>query len=354
MREQPLDKDLSWLIFGAGAIGTYIGGSLALHGQRVTFLEQPQVAPELRQHGLCLNLDGEEHRLPSPTIYDSLEEALQASPYDVVIFALKSYDTLSALDGIKPYLSQLPPFLCLQNGVENEAALSAILGTERVIPGTVTSSVGRRAAGDILLEKKRGVGIAGNYPLSTPFLQSLRQSGFDVRLYAKAEEMKWSKMLTNLLANASVAILGMTPAQVLSHPLLYRLEIAQFREALNVMTALKLQVVNLPGVPVRALALAARLLPPRLSQTLIQRGVGGGRGAKMPSFYIDLHSGRGKSEVDYLNGAVVRFGERLGIPTPVNRLLSETLLGMTAGRIPLESYARQPEKLLKMASLVRS
>jgi 2-dehydropantoate 2-reductase len=67
----------------------------------------------------------------------------------------------------------------------------------------------------------------------------------------------------------------------------------------------------------------------------------------MPSFHIDLHSGRGKSEVDYLNGAVVRFGERYGISTPVNRLLNETLLALTEGKLPIDGYAKQPEKLLK-------
>jgi 2-dehydropantoate 2-reductase len=76
--------------------------------------------------------------------------------------------------------------------------------------------------------------------------------------------------------------------------------------------------------------------------------VGGGRGSKMPSFHIDLHSGRGKSEVDYYNGAVLRAGQKLGIPTPVNQLLTETLLGLTAGQIPLNEYARQPEKFLAL------
>ncbi len=66
----------------------------------------------------------------------------------------------------------------------------------------------------------------------------------------------------------------------------------------------------------------------------------------MPSFYIDLHSGRGQSEVDYLNGAVVRFGERFGYTASVNRLLTETLLGLIHGEIPVDRYLRQPEKLL--------
>ncbi len=66
----------------------------------------------------------------------------------------------------------------------------------------------------------------------------------------------------------------------------------------------------------------------------------------MPSFHIDLYSGRGKSEVDWLNGAVVRYGEIVGKPAPVNKLLTTILLGLTKGEIPLDTYARQPEKLL--------
>ena len=66
----------------------------------------------------------------------------------------------------------------------------------------------------------------------------------------------------------------------------------------------------------------------------------------MPSFHIDLHSGRGKSEVDYLHGAVVRAGDKTSVLTPVNKLLTETLLALTTGEIPLEEYANQPEKLL--------
>jgi 2-dehydropantoate 2-reductase len=160
--------------------------------------------------------------------------------------------------------------------------------------------------------------------------------------------MKWSKMLTNLLANAASAILDMTPAQVFAHPGLYRLELAQLREALAVMRLQGIRVVDLPSTPVRLLAFAVQSLPAPVSRPFLQRAVGGGRGGKMPSFHIDLHSGRGKSEVDYLNGAVVRFGERLNIPTPANRLLNETLLALTNREIPLEAFARQPEKLLEL------
>jgi 2-dehydropantoate 2-reductase len=74
--------------------------------------------------------------------------------------------------------------------------------------------------------------------------------------------------------------------------------------------------------------------------------LGKGRGAKMPSFHLDLHGGRGQSEVNYLNGAVVRFGQRFGVSTPINRWLNETLMGMASGSIPKDLYAHDPHKLL--------
>ena len=66
----------------------------------------------------------------------------------------------------------------------------------------------------------------------------------------------------------------------------------------------------------------------------------------MPSFHIDLYSGRGLSEVEFLHGAVVREGKARGIPTPVNQVLTETLVALTKKEIPLEEFAERPEKLL--------
>jgi 2-dehydropantoate 2-reductase len=338
---------LSILSFGAGAIGTYIGGSLALHGHSVTFLERPEVAAGLRQRGLRLKLGDQEHLIEKPLLASTLEVALGQGPFDAAIFALKSFDTAAMIRSLLPYQAELPPILCLQNGVENELLLADALGAEKVIPGTVTSAVGRQAAGDIVLERLRGMGIAAAHPISATLAQACTQAGLNARLYPSAAAMKWSKMLTNLLANATSAILDMTPAEIFSHPGLYRLEIEQLRETLRVMSAQNIAVVDLPGTPVRLLAFAVRRLPTGLSRPLLRNAVQGGRGAKMPSFYIDLKSGRGQTEVDALNGAVRRNGEKLGVPTPVNRLLGETLTALASGELPTVDYARNPEKLLK-------
>ena len=337
------------LVFGAGAIGTYVGGSLALRGHRAVFIERPEVAAQARAQGLHIETPNNPPQQIGIDCVTSVKEALPHGPFDVAIFALKSYDTQSALDVLAPHLQVLPPFLCLQNGVENEAILAQSLGDDRVIAGTVTSAIGRRAVGDVVVERLRGVGIADGHPLSRRLVNEMQVAGLNARLYPKAADMKWSKLLTNLLANATSAILDMTPAEIFATPALYRLEIKQLREALDVMGAQGIHPVGLPETPVRALAFAVRYLPMLLSRPLLGRAVGGGRGGKMPSFHIDLHSGSGRSEVDTLNGAVVRFGEKTGVPTPVNRLLNGTLLALVSGKVPVEEFAHRPEKLVGMS-----
>jgi 2-dehydropantoate 2-reductase len=355
-----LSHPLTILCFGAGAIGTYIGGSLALAGYRLVFLEQPARVPDLRERGLKLDLTADKRRT-GKTVFEirdsetvsfagSLDEAFNLATFDVILFALKSFDTSSALKTIAEYRVSnpgfsFPPILCLQNGIDNEPAIAAALGVDQVIYGTVTSAIGRRPAGEIVLEKLRGVGVAEGHPLSRKLTEAFEGALLNAKLYPKAADMKWSKMLTNLLANPTSAILNLTAAQVFADPRLYGLEILQLKECLAVMQAQGIGVVDLPGTPVRALALATRL-PLWLSKPFLSKAAGAGRGAKMPSFHIDLYAGRGLSEVTYLHGAVVREGARLGVPTPVNQLLTERLLDLTAGKIPLDTYSGRPEKLL--------
>lgn len=336
-------RALSLLVFGAGAIGSYLGGSLALQGHRLVFIERAHNAPILQKQGLRLKLGQVQHHIQNIEVASSIQQALASGPFDAALFALKSYDATAALEGIRPHAAGMPPILCLQNGVDNEAAIATVVGKDKVIAGTVTTAVGKSGPGQVELQRKRGVGLANQGPLPTRLLAAMQAAKLNPRLYANPAEMKWSKLLTNLLTNASAAILNLTPSQILEDKQLFKLEILQLREALTVMQALGLRVVDLPGTPVRALAFAARNLNFALARPLMARAVGRGRGAKMPSLHIDLHSGRQQSEVDWLNGAVVRYGQELGIDTPVNRRLTETLLDLTAQRSP---KALQPAFLL--------
>ncbi len=349
-----LNGKLKILTFGAGAIGTYIGGSLALAGHQVVFVEQQKVVDELRERGLRLDLTLDPRRKmkeafvlnsTSFVMVSSLDDALRYGPFDLALFALKSFDTQAALETMQSYADKLPPLLCLSNGVSNESAIAAALGSDKVIYGTVTSAIGRRGAGDIVLEKLRGVGVAKGHPLSEKVNAALEAAYLNSKLFEDAGSMKWSKMLTNLIANPTSAILNMTAAEVFANDELYELEIDMLKECLAVMQAQGFEVVDLPGTPVRALAFATTL-PLWLSKPFLSRAAGAGRGAKMPSFHIDLYSGRGKSEVEYLHGAVVQAGEKFHVPTPVNKMLTETLLALTNKEIPLEEYAKKPERLL--------
>jgi 2-dehydropantoate 2-reductase len=223
--------------------------------------------------------------------------------------------------------------------------IAEALGRDKVIYGTVTTAIGRRAPGDIVLERLRGVGVAKGHTLSDKVHAALDAAYLNSRLFDDAASMKWSKMLTNLIANPTSAILDLTAGEVFANMHLYKLEIEMLKECLAVMQAQGIAVVDLPGTPVRALAFAARL-PLWLSKPFLSRAAGTGRGAKMPSFHIDLHSGRGKSEVEYLHGAVVRAGEKVKVSTPVNKMLTETLLALTNKEISLDEFAHKPEKLL--------
>jgi 2-dehydropantoate 2-reductase len=346
--------NLKILAFGAGAIGTYIGGSLALAGEQLVFMERPEVAEELRRRGLRLDLTLDKRRntkeafVLNPASFVSvstLEDALRYGPFDVAIFALKSFDTAGAIEGMRPFAEKLPPFLCLSNGVDNEPALASLLGANKVIPGTVTHSIGRRGPGDIVLERLRGIGIASMNPLSGKLITAANSAFLNAQPYSNPVAMKWSKMMTNLTANPISAILDMTAAEVFANPKLYQLEMAMVHECIAVMEAQGIPLVDLPDAPVRALALVTRL-PFWLSRPLLAGAAGSARGNKMPSFHIDLYSGRGKSEVEFLHGAVVRAGEKFGVPTPVNKVLSETVAALFKKEIPLDEYAHQPEKLL--------
>lgn len=341
-----IPSKMKFLCFGVGAIGTYIGGSLAAAGHSVVFVERPAVAEEVRRRGLKVGVPGATHRIPNPQVADSLAAALEDGPFDAAILAVKSFDTQSVLDDLLPQAGKIPPILSFQNGVENEPLLASKLGADMVIPGTVTTAVGRGGAGEIVVERLRGIGISTRHPLGASLVEVMDQAGLRARGYANPAAMKWSKMLTNLIANASAAILNLTPAQIFAHPGLYKIEARQLRETLRVMRAMNIPVVDLPATPVRLLAWAVTRLPLSLSRVLLSRSVGKGRGGKMPSFHIDLYGGRGKSEVDYLNGAVVRYGRQVHIATPVNNKLNEILNGLTCGEIPLDMYAGKPEKLL--------
>lgn len=333
---------MRFLCFGMGAIGTYIGVSLASAGNDVIFLEH---SVEKDTHELHLEIKDRNIDLRSMRVASTLQAALDYGPFDAAILAVKSFDTPGVLAEIEPFKQGFPPILCLQNGIENEDLIAGVLGQERVIGGSVTSAVRRLDVGRAVVERSRGIGIESTHPLSRELILRFNESGLNAQPYQHRASLKWSKMLANLQANATCAILNWSPNQVFSDKESYAIECAAINEAAGVMKALGIQMVDLPGTPVKIWVTAMTRWPEWLSRPLIARVMGAARGGKMPSFHIDLYAGRKQSEVLFLNGAVVRAAERAGLAAPVNQALTEILTGMAQGAIPFEQFNNHPQRI---------
>ncbi len=120
--------------------------------------------------------------------------------------------------------------------------------------------------------------------------------------------MKWTKLLMNMVGNATSAILDESPEQVFQESALVDLEIRAWREALTVMSTWEIEPVNLESYPFAKLAPWIQRTPKPILRPVLRRQIGGARGGKMPSLHIDLYSDKGKSEVNWLNGAIVQQG----------------------------------------------
>jgi 2-dehydropantoate 2-reductase len=364
------------VVVGAGAIGGYVGAKLALAGHAVTLVGRQPLADAVSARGLHLIEPDGERVIRDCRVVTSLPAAFAPDRcFDLGLFTVKSYDTQPAIDDLRPHAQRVDRFLSLQNGIGGEEALSEAFGAEKVIAGTILNPVTAREPGVIVLEKRRGgIGLSAwvstdgttnqrmggfTHPITSQAsdhapdrsapLESLtvhmRQAGLVIRQYADARALKWSKLLLNLIGNASSAILDLNTLQVFADKRLFTIEIAMLRETLRVARAEGIRLVGLPGYPVPLLAAGVRYLPLPLLQPVLIPLVARGRGAKLPSLHIDLTNGRRRSEIDALNGAVVRAGARRNMPTPANALLVETFKALQAGQGERRAWRRRADRL---------
>ena len=368
------NRPMRVLVFGAGAIGCFLGHRLVQSGHSVTLVGRPALVTAVRQHGLSLSghspragahsLEGVVSSKNQPDSDSYLSDFSVVWPqavvslsdthseernWDLVLLTVKVYDTDEASRTLAPFLTNATPVLLVQNGVGGEELAAQALPGTSLISGVLTMSVSMEEPGRIRQETSSGgLNIAPVQPDRWPAAsEALRAcSGLRVAVYGDYRSMKWSKLLLNLLANAVPAILDMTPGETYRTPAVFGLEREAFLEALRVMRTLGLEVVDFRSYPVKVLVWAMQYLPASLLRPLMTRLVASGRGDKKPSLQLDLARGRKQSEVRYLNGAVAAQGARLNIATPVNSAIVETLLGLVDGRLSWDEYRRRPEKLI--------
>ncbi len=339
------------LIIGAGAIGSLLAYRLAATGQQVTTLGRAPYIRAVTQRGLLIDENGQVTRAPQFQAVDNIE-ALGDAGFDLVLVTTKAYDTAVAAVQAQPFVRRGAATIVMQNGVGGVDVARGLLRQRDLYAGVITVPVEVLKPAVIRLRTTGGgIGLAAVAADGDPgpLVELFAQAGFDVRSYEDWQGMKWSKLMLNLLANAIPAILDWPLERVYANRRLYALERDALREARSVVRQMKLKLVSLPGYRVPLLVWTLCALPSLLTYPLFRRAVLHGRGGKSPSLHMDLSRGRLKSEVVFLNGAVARAGAKVGVATPINRVLCETLIGIARGEIDWFEHQGQADRLIRRA-----
>ncbi|MEB2284570.1 MAG: hypothetical protein B6D46_00805 [Polyangiaceae bacterium UTPRO1] len=301
------------LIAGAGAVGGFFGAVLARAGHDVTFLARGANLAALRATGITVeSIDGDFH-VSDPAAVDVVAGL---APFDLVLFTVKSYDTAAVARQIAPAVRTDTVVLSLQNGIENETLLAAVLdlpplmgamteiGAELVAPGVVRHV----AEGTIFFGEMTG----HESPRGRNLAALLGAAGIRHRFSRDIIVQLWNKLMWNAAHNAVTAITRTTAGAAAALPATAAVLRAAMHEVVAVARA---QGILLDPQRVEAVVAFSR---ERL-------------GALRTSMLQDMERGR-RLEYDAINGAVVRFGEAVGVPTPVNRTLYGLLAALDPGR----------------------
>jgi 2-dehydropantoate 2-reductase len=309
------------LVVGGGAVGSLLALSLAAGGRDVAIVRRGLERPSRSGEVALADRDGPV-RIASVTEVRSPGD-LPGAP-ELIVFGVKMFDLEAAVQSCAawPGSTSLTP----GNGIGAEEVVGRLRPVAGLIAGSVTVSVDARPDGRLVRLNRGGIGLAAVTGEVEPTLSAvaaaLSAGGLRVRRYDDAAAMKWSKLVANLVGNATSAICDLPPGAIYADPRGFDVEREQLREAFAVMGLSGLAPVALPGADVRLLAAAIRL-PPALGRPILGRVVAAGRGGKDPSLRIHARDGSGESEVAWLNGAVARAAAARGGSARVNARLAE-------------------------------
>ena len=281
-------------VMGAGAVGCYYGGMLARAGHDVVLIGRPEHVAAIEHEGLRLETQSfdERIRVRASTGASAVRGA------KLVLFCVKSTDTDSAALAIKPYLQADALVLSLQNGVENADRLRALLpqevaaavvyiGTEMAGPGHVK----HHGRGELVIEP---------FKTSDIVARTLIAAGVPTAISDNVRGELWAKLILNCVYNALSAITQLPYGQLVKGNGV----VAVIRDIVDECVAVAhADGVRIAGDVDAAVRKIAETVPGQYSSTA-----------------QDLARGK-RSEIDHLNGLIVRRSAALGIATPANRLL---------------------------------
>lgn len=305
-------------VFGAGSIGCFVGGRLLAAGHDVVLVGR--MGAEVAAHGLTLSdWGGRRWRVPAVR-YEA--EAGSLGDREAVLVAVKSPDTAAAAATLAPTLAPGTVVVSFQNGVGNVEVLRAGLPACTVLAGMVPFNVIRQGegrfhngtSGPLELERRAGA--------EQPLVAALADAGFEVVLHDDLARTQWSKLLVNL-NNPLNALAGVPLREQLGDREHRRVMAAVVREAMGCLRAAGIRPVRI-GRMIPSLAPFVLSLPDwlffRIASTMVKIDP-----AARSSMWEDLARGR-PTEVEHLNGAIIRLGEQHGVPTPLNRRVRELVL----------------------------
>lgn len=306
------------LVFGAGAIGCWLGGALRAAGVSVTFVGRPRVLGALRTHGLTLtDLDGGRRQVAGLDL--DLAEAVPASSRPaLVLLCVKSGATAEAARELHRHLPPGTPVVSMQNGVGNAAVAQAEAPALAVLPGLVGYNVAGIGPGHY----HRGTGgvlAAQDSTALRAWPAVFARAGESFELHPDLAPLQWGKLLLNL--NNAVNALSGLPLREQLMQRDYRVCMAALMdEALAALRAAGIAPARLTPLPPRCLPGVLRL-PTPLFRVVAARMLRIDAQARS-SMADDLAAGRG-TEVNMLNGEVVRLARANGLAAPANERLRE-------------------------------
>jgi len=281
-------------VMGAGAVGCYYGAVLARAGHEVTLIARPQHVEAVRRDGLRLQMKDLDQKIP----LQASTEANGVRGAQLVLFSVKSTDTEAAGNALAPYLERDAAIVTLQNGADNAERLASVLGRE-VIAAAVYVAVEMAGPGHVR-HHGRGELVIGRSSRSEAIRAALGAAGVPVEISDNVAGVLWAKLIVNCAYNALSAITQLPYGRLVQGAGITDVMRDVVDECLAVARAAK---VDLPSDMHEAVQRIAQTMPAQYSSTA-----------------QDL-ARKKKTEIEHLNGFVVRKGEALGVPTPVNRVL---------------------------------
>ena len=337
-------------MMGAGALGGYVGGYFAHHGQDVTLIDfWPEHLEAIRTQGLDLDGVTDPEKFVVKTAktlhFSDLATLAAQPPFDIVFISVKSYDTERVTRAIAPYLAQDGYAVSLQN-CWNEDTIASIVGRERTV-GVIASmiSVELYAPGRIRRMAEKGgdkhtvfrVGeIDGKLNERVTELAKLFALIDSTKATTNLQGERWTKLTQNGMSNGICAATGMTGHGCDNNDAIRRFAIQVAGEAIRVGRALGLKLEKMGSLMPDQLEKASAgdpLVLAEVEHNMKNRKAANPRAAiQRPSMAQDMEKGR-KTEIEFMNGFIVRKGKEVGVATPANERLVEAVLSVESCKI---------------------